>query len=681
MLEIKAAEDIKEKYEYDYMGNLTAATDGEGRRREYHRDIQGNTDRITYADGSVETYRYDAMARMVTKTYRSGKKEEYGYDIFGNPIKIEAEQECLKENSDSSEKNEKYTYEYNRDGRIKSASGGGIKYTYEYDECGRLKSKSACGRTLVKYKYDLNGNKTAVTDVTGKTTLYKYDLTDHLITISENNKILAEYSYTLCGKVSKIKCGDIITEYRYDLDGRKAEIKVTVSGNVISDIKYIYDASGNCIKKVNGAEGLNAVTEYSYDGIGRLTRVDNAGIIETYTYDHAGNRTSHTINGETTEKYSYNEVNELLSMERSTKHDSDNDIREFTYDSDGNMTSDGMGIYKYDSLNRMTEAVMEDGRKLICRYDAEGLRHETEENGRLIRFIYSGRDAVCEEEDDNITRYIRGNGRLVASDSENARTYYHYASDSLGSITHVIAGNEFGSEKPNDDINNRILCRYKYDAFGNTINEVETISNRYGFTGEMNDSITNMYYLRARYYAPNTGRFTQADTYHGDGLNLYVYAGNNPVKYVDPSGHDKENGIIVYRAVTPEQAMSIREGKGIVKPKPYARTNADQHVGGVKHKRNPWISTTRKLESARFFSTHGGDNEDCPNPIVRIDLSKIHADNILDISTTEKAKQHLKRPFTINAAAHHEEVLIYGDIPQEAIIGFIGGKNEGRDNK
>ncbi|MDE6232224.1 MAG: hypothetical protein K2M60_02590, partial [Lachnospiraceae bacterium] len=545
VLEIKAAEDIKEKYEYDYMGNLTAATDGEGRRREYHRDIQGNTDRITYADGSVEEFAYDAAGRPVSKTHRSGKKEIYSYDIFGNPTKIEAKPKDTSEdtgetNTDSKEC-EKYTYEYYRDGRIKSASGGGIKYTYEYDECGRLKSKSACGRTLLKYEYDLNGNKTAVTDVTGKTTLYEYDLADRLTAIRENDRMLAEYTYTPCGKVSEIKCGDIKTEYGYDSDGMKAGIKVTVSGSVISDIRYSYDKSGNCIKKVNSTDGLNAVTEYGYDCIGRLTKVNNAGIIETYTYDRAGNRTEHTINDGTTEKYSYNEVNELLSMECSTKNGSENDIRNFTYDPDGNMTSDGRGIYKYDSLNRMTEAVIEDGRKLICRYDAEGLRHETEENGRLIRFIYSGRDAICEEADDNITRYIRGNGSLVSSDSENARIYYHYACDSIGSITHVIAGNEFGNEETNGDINSRILCRYEYDAFGNTINAEETIANRYGFTGEMHDDITDMYYLRARYYAPYTGRFTQADTYHGDGLNLYVYAGNNPVKYVDPNGHSCKN--------------------------------------------------------------------------------------------------------------------------------------------
>ncbi|MDE6232169.1 MAG: hypothetical protein K2M60_02300 [Lachnospiraceae bacterium] len=51
MTEVKAAEDITETYEYDKMGSITAATDGEGRRREYRRNIRGNTDRIKYADG------------------------------------------------------------------------------------------------------------------------------------------------------------------------------------------------------------------------------------------------------------------------------------------------------------------------------------------------------------------------------------------------------------------------------------------------------------------------------------------------------------------------------------------------------------------------------------------------------------------------------------------------------
>lgn len=184
---------------------------------------------------------------------------------------------------------------------------------------------------------------------------------------------------------------------------------------------------------------------------------------------------------------------------------------------------------------------MEDGSTLVCRYDAEGLRHETEENGRLVRFIYSGRDAVCEErEEGGSIRYIREHGRLAASDCEQARTYYHYACDSLGSVLYVLAGNEYESPENGGTLQERVLCSYTYDAFGRERSAAEQTENRYRYTGEQYDAITGQYYLWARYYRPETGRFTQMDPYHGDGLNLYVYAGNNPVRYVDPSGHEKE---------------------------------------------------------------------------------------------------------------------------------------------
>ncbi|WP_242950013.1 RHS repeat-associated core domain-containing protein [Clostridium saccharobutylicum] len=51
--------------------------------------------------------------------------------------------------------------------------------------------------------------------------------------------------------------------------------------------------------------------------------------------------------------------------------------------------------------------------------------------------------------------------------------------------------------------------------------------------------MTGQYYLRVRFYNPVVGRFTQEDTYRGDGLNLYAYCRNNHVRYWDPKGYAK----------------------------------------------------------------------------------------------------------------------------------------------
>ena len=208
------------------------------------------------------------------------------------------------------------------------------------------------------------------------------------------------------------------------------------------------------------------------------------------------------------------------------------------------MLSDGEMSYLYDGFGRLEQVTKVDGSFQKNHYDAEGLRAEMEENGQLVKFLYNeDREAVAEEESDgNVIRYIRGLG-LISSDSEKAKTYYHYVSDEQGSITHVINGEEKESgELPQEDVQSRVLNHYEYDAFGNTIRCEEQVHNRFRYTGEQYDPLTGQYYLRARYYNPVIARFTQEDTYYGDGLNLYTYCQNNPILNHDPTGHGtKEN--------------------------------------------------------------------------------------------------------------------------------------------
>ena len=92
------------------------------------------------------------------------------------------------------------------------------------------------------------------------------------------------------------------------------------------------------------------------------------------------------------------------------------------------------------------------------------------------------------------------------------------------------------------DESGKIVNRYQYDEWGNILHQEEELKNPIRYSGEYYDEESGLYYLRARYYDPSTGRFISRDSYEGQlinplSLNLYTYCYNNPLKYVDPTGH------------------------------------------------------------------------------------------------------------------------------------------------
>ncbi|WP_419095338.1 RHS repeat-associated core domain-containing protein [Aeribacillus kexueae] len=66
--------------------------------------------------------------------------------------------------------------------------------------------------------------------------------------------------------------------------------------------------------------------------------------------------------------------------------------------------------------------------------------------------------------------------------------------------------------------------------------------NPYRYAGYRYDEATGLYYLKARYYDADTGRFLTRDKFHGfeddpKSLKQYAYAHGNPVRYMDPEGN------------------------------------------------------------------------------------------------------------------------------------------------
>ena len=241
-------------------------------------------------------------------------------------------------------------------------------------------------------------------------------------------------------------------EYWYDQDKNITGICIHSGEELLVDNQYLYDGNGNRTQK----KQLGGETLYHYDPLNQLKKVEYPGDTEELFYDRAGNRTRRIAKG-VEERYQYDPRNRL------TAYTKNGVTTPFQYDNAGNLLVDDKAQYSYDAFNRTTKVETFDGNIQLNRYDAEGLRYEMEENGNLVQFIFNQeREVVTEEDSTGITRLIRDT-ELIARSTDTARTYYHYASDEMGSTTHIV--DEAGA----------VQNWYEYDAWGNITAKQEAI--------------------------------------------------------------------------------------------------------------------------------------------------------------------------------------------------------------
>jgi RHS repeat-associated protein len=110
-----------------------------------------------------------------------------------------------------------------------------------------------------------------------------------------------------------------------------------------------------------------------------------------------------------------------------------------------------------------------------------------------------------------------------------------------GTLTY-LHGDHLGSTSLVTNDTGGFVARVLYYPYGETRYEEGTLPTDYGFTGQRRDSYLDTYSMGAREYDPSLGRWLSADSIVPDpanpqSLNRYAYVRNNPLKYVDPTGH------------------------------------------------------------------------------------------------------------------------------------------------
>ena len=176
-------------------------------------------------------------------------------------------------------------------------------------------------------------------------------------------------------------------------------------------------------------------------------------------------------------------------------------------------------------------------------YNGEGQRIQKKEAGEVTNYFYEDGMVSYTTGADTGEKLIQNLSGLednviyaeqkVTGTDGTASDYqdFLYTKDIQGSTSSIL----------NKDTKGELS--YEYDDFGETsIHGNSALKNEICYTGGIYDESTGLYYLNARYYDPENGRFLTEDTYWGevndpDTLHLYVYCKNNPINYVDPSGH------------------------------------------------------------------------------------------------------------------------------------------------
>ena len=551
-----------ETYQYDLMGNITSYTDPEQKTTTFSYDQLNRLIKLTDAKNQATDYTYNQIGTLSTFTQSdasNARTTSYDYNEIG----------LLKQRKDPGNATDKWNHNakgqvttatdssnhlfnltYDSWGRtLTQACSGDKTYTYTYGaNPWGLSSISTTDNDSINYAYDQYGRLTAQTENgLPQATTYTYDQLDRVTSITgpDNNQTGYQYTGT---RLNQVSFGSNNAAYEYYPDGKTKSI--TLPGGITSNLEY---------------DDLNRLT--------KVTNAKNSTLLSQfeYTYDKDGNmKTSRSSYGNNTfsESYDYDELNRLIKTTRDN-----GTTAEYQYDARGNRSIVTGTVpdlptdisFSYNPWNQLTGTTVGSA-QTTYQYSPQGLRNKKITSGGTTRYICDTSGRIISELDASnnlIASYIWGPGQLIAK-KDAAGNLYYYLYNGHGDVVQMV------------DASGNIVNHYRYDEWGNILDQTETVPNEFKYAGQSYDPESGLYYLRARYYDPRTGRFISKDSYEGKitnplSLNLYTYCYNDPLGYVDPTGHDVWNRF--------GEKIGTAPGKDYTD---YSQKATDTHGGGAQ---------------------------------------------------------------------------------------------------